>query len=988
MSYNPVRALSAGELTTLRSDGQYSRIRAVIIPQQTILTGTVSSTLTNDDAVVDIPMTLTSGSGSVAKVVNGMTAYIGTTPGGTDLGMVRVKSCTSSNLHVAKVSNIIWTTGQYITVVDDFGLWQKLPTINPDILGEETYLWSMMDDDVVYANQNVNMNPIPIMGPDIAVPYVASGSIILDGSNSYTLDGSTITSYVWGVTNGSAISGSVVASGSGTPGVSTFYPAGPGSYTMALTITSSAGVVTTGHRSLYLYDAANYAPLDQMQIDTLTGDREDGGWTADVTMWAQAALPGVCDRSKVILLADDYYSGSAASVGQYSQAPAVIMVGWIQGESIQFDAEKSSVKFTVSGPQFWLKQSTGPSTYIMNVYSSPTGWTDFQNLTFDMCLYHFLYWRATAIETLDIYPTNDTHIVPGFSCSIGAALDQLNDTATDRLLMYLAFDKYGRFLPYTDPQVISSSARNNLVNVQTITNDDLTEQVDLERAIVPPVAQLETASMTAANIADGMIVTMSRAPGTFIYARYGINDQNDRLISNSQADTNFLTGMLYAKKNNVYAKEHLSFAQINHMLDIAPGMYMTLTVSAVSNARRIGFTSMRFLPTRIEYKIDAKTGIVSIEVDCEGETSGPPGNTVNLPTEPIDDTTASPSFSIAALKPLAMTGIAPYSAKPVAASGSAGACRSGVDTSGNGPYAVTVGKELLSTNPTSLFIPFQAYLRPSGASNPSSYMLDANFLKIIAPTGNPVTSVSYQTTTDDSWYSIYAVWSGIRVAAAVKDPVTNPNFRTGHFNNPSGTDIEFIEIAINAPERLQVTSCTPTFHIMSGIYCDVIGFNTVQGSAVWEYAADGSIHVFTPGGALIDNSAYGYSYGIGVNFTGSIGVNSANFDPHNTYLRLTGYIAQNPFFNCPAINRIGFLNDGTQDLIQGNEGERLTNDLLIAKDVTVGTYTISPGGGFYAPHSQHGLAVTLEFYVGLLATYAMEVRNLVLYNVCPNIRDS
>jgi len=66
-------------------------------------------------------------------------------------------------------------------------------------------------------------------------------------------------------------------------------------------------------------------------------------------MWAQAALQASVTGSKVILLADDYYSGSAASVGQYSQAPAVIMVGWIQGESIQFDAENHRVKFTVLG---------------------------------------------------------------------------------------------------------------------------------------------------------------------------------------------------------------------------------------------------------------------------------------------------------------------------------------------------------------------------------------------------------------------------------------------------------------------------------------------------------------------------------------------------------------------------------------------------------------------------------------------------------------
>jgi len=150
----------------------------------------------------------------------------------------------------------------------------------------------------------------------------------------------------------------------------------------------------------------------------------------------------------------------------------------------------------------------------MNVYSSPTGWTDFQNLTFDMCLYHFLYWRATAIETLDIYPTNDTHIVPGSRAQSGRRRPA--ERHSHRSVADVpGFRQVRSILPYTDPQVISSSARNNLVNVQTITNDDLTEQVDLERAIVHPWPSLRPLH-DRRHIADGMIVTMSRAPNVYL----------------------------------------------------------------------------------------------------------------------------------------------------------------------------------------------------------------------------------------------------------------------------------------------------------------------------------------------------------------------------------------------------------------------------------------------------------------------------------------
>ena len=988
MTYPTVRALTTQELATLRSDGQYTKIKAIIFPQQAILNCQCSGSIAKgNDQVVDVPITILSGSHS--NVVSGMTGYVGTAQGLSDLGMVRVKSCSSAVLHVARVSSVNWQTNVFITIVDDFGLWQKLPTVNLNMLEEQTDLWSYMDDDVVYANQNTAMNPIPIMGPNIAVP-LSSGSITLNGSNSYTLDGSTISSYAWTVRSGSAASGGSLVSASSS--IATFVPAHGGSYTIQLTITSSAGVTSVGHRSLYVYDTNTYAPLDQLQVDTITGDRDDQGWTADITMWGQAGLSTVRDRAKVILIAEDYYSGSAQSIGQYAAAPNEILVGWIQGETIQFDREKSTVKFTVSGPQFWLKQSTGPSTFLLNVYDTSKAWTDFQNLTFDKCVYHFFYWRSTAIEVLDIYRCNNARIIaPGMTASIGAVLDQLKDTGTDRLFVFTTFDKYGRFIPYIDPNMLPLADRSSVITVQPVADDDLTEQVNLQRTIVSPYSQLETAAFTASNNGAGLIVTMARTPGSYIYERYGVNDQNDRLLSNGQADTNILTGMLFAKRNNEYAEENLTFAQINHMLDVTPGMYILLTVSAVSNVREISFTDKKFIITRIQYKVDAKTGKVSIDVQCEGETSGPPGHTIPLPQEPDPETPVppDPNLPVYPIWPTPYPPVPPYVPKPpILPSGSA--CRAGIEDDPNGPFTAQVGTEIRATDKLALFIYFPCFLRPHGDGNASYYAINANFLSLIVPTSFPVDEgdLRYQDEPTDDWYEIYAIDThGARIATAIHDPVVNSSFRSGSFDNSVGMEIMGFEIAFNSPEWMNIVSCNPIFEGDPFNNCGLdYGFTITQHSD-WDYDTDGGVHVI--GQASIQNSSmYGWAYSSSGLFKAGLQMASPG-----SYYRIKGYAYRFPDYPCDRSNVIGggyVAGISYNDMIVGklvgmSKDSPYPNGMICDSQIAAGlSHIIEAGFGFFQPSGDHGgpQIVSGEIWIDAIPSKAINIASFSLFNIC------
>lgn len=975
MTYNVARALTASELAIIRKDGQFTKIRAVVVPQQPIIYLQCSGSLANNDAVSSVTVTVVSG--SAARVMNGMTGYVGTAPGLSDVGMVRVKSLTGSVLKIGRVSGIRWSSSLYITIVDDFGLWGKLPTLEIDSI--------KMNDDVKYTSQNSATSPMPIMGPDTAVPY-SSGSIALDGSNSYCIDGSSITNYLWSYTNGSSAA-TTLSSGSAA-GTSFVFPSA-GSFILHLTVTSSKGVSTTGHRNIYVYNDSTYKPLDQLNIDTLSASRDDGGWNAEVTLWAGGESPGVRDRAKVILIAQDVFSGSSVSIGQVIGSEHVLMVGWIAGESIEYNKNESTVKFDVQGAHWWLQQITGPSTFLENVESTPKAWTSFQNLTMDKVFYHFMYWRSTAAEVLDVYRCSNSRIIGGMSCSIGNIWEQCQDTALSRMLTYMAVDRYGRFLPYIDPQVLPLASRSSIPVVQVISDEDVTEKVQIKRQVVNPVSLLEVAGLATSGTDVQMY--MSRAPGSLIYGRYGENDTNDRLVVSSQSDANNLSGMLLAKKNNPYPDTNITLGQINHMIDIAPAMYIELSTTAVQNARGISYTNMNFLPLEIDYRLSEDTNAVTVDISAEGATSGSAGYTVTMPQEPIYNLPQEPDISMPSF---AFTPSSfgyndnMFSAIMVYPGSSGSPCRDETYAEPTGPVTLSVGKTLKSNSRTSLKLPFRTYLRPSSATNPSSYTISANWLKLndsfsMGPVSG--SAITYDYTLTDDWYSIYALdVYGNRVALGVHDAVINPYLRTGKFNNAAGVDIYGIEIIINSPELLTVMKYNPKFSPGNNTCCGSYG-NAFESNCIWYYEDD---HVHSHGAGWLENSydLFGwYSYCAACVYVAGFTAGSVN----QWLIKLTGFVnaSYDPSAECVQIGYFRQPLSAWLDLhtVQGN---KLPDEGLYYKFSNTNNLNYMGARIYGGPSGAlHHTNLLAYFDIENVPTYMIDISSFSLWNICSNSED-
>jgi len=419
-------------------------------------------------------------------------------------------------------------------------------------------------------------------------------------------------------------------------------------------------------------------------------------------------------------------------------------------------------------------------------------------------------------------------------------------------------DRYGRFMPMLDPQVLPTASRSSIVSAMTFNKDDLADNVKVERTIVSPIALLEVAGL--ASVGDQVLMYMSRAPGSLIYNRFGDNDQNDRLVVSSQDDANLLSGMLLAKKNNEYGDISLVIGEFNHMLDIAPAMYVKFTVVSTDTIRGISFSNKNLLIKSIRYNIAADTGEITTELECEAETSGIPGYTVDVPQEPVYNFPTDPAPVVYNITPIVYTPITipPY-VNPLPTvpnpSLSGSDCSSGSAAFGPVQIGLT-GGEVRSTSNTGVVIPLPGYVRGYSGSGtsvpyPSSYKLSGYFQKI---QGSPQqgfsgSSITYVDSIDDDWYEVVALNSaGQVIATGVHGYVysANQHERSGTFVNTGvGGNAASFAIRAKVPEVIAISgsSLSMTDGVGIGDNCGASSFYTMYSEKqISVNATNGAFH--------------------------------------------------------------------------------------------------------------------------------------------------
>ena len=336
------RAATAPELVKLRSDNQSTRLYLTVHSPTSIYTARLAAVPASTDQIASI--TYNTGSGTLANVKADMTLLAGSAAGLSDRGICRIRkdgATLAGTFYVAETSQITWTTGDYLTVLDEFVLWPRHIKIAPD------GTTPLMDYDVAYTNQNVaaGAQPTPIMGPH-AVLWKRGATVTYspDASSSWVKDG-TISTYAWacvGATFDDATSATPVITFSAT-----------GTYRLDLTVTGDNAVTFTGRRYVFVVDDT-HGLTTQFTLDNCSGDTSSGGWQFGVTLYAEATKALIRDRALCILHAVDYYGTAQGSIGYVTGCENIVALGWIAGESITrgTDDQWGAVSFEVQGPQY------------------------------------------------------------------------------------------------------------------------------------------------------------------------------------------------------------------------------------------------------------------------------------------------------------------------------------------------------------------------------------------------------------------------------------------------------------------------------------------------------------------------------------------------------------------------------------------------------------------------------------------------------------
>jgi len=624
----PIRAASSGDLVNFRTDNQGVKLGLAILAPATIYTARINQTLSAYDCLIEI--IYDGGSGTLANVLPGMTMYIGSSAGARDKGTVRIrKAPTATKFYIGKTSDILFANGDYLTVVNDFELWQKDISRAGNII--------KMDSEIIFANRGGSC--IIRAAPMVAVIKLVEGVATFTPPSpalSACYDGATISSWLYVATG--AASSSNMTSGTGT--ASWTYESA-GQYRWSLTVTDSIGRTTTTYRWVFVDPTS----LDFVLSSNPTSDVSSGGWSFGITMFDNATIANVVDRALVVLYADaEYFDGLPVTIGKLTGYENIICVGWIDGESIVKDSQQGQVTFEVHGAAHWLDKIRASAIAISNTNGTPAKWTQVKDLDADKALAHILSWTSTLPMIMDCFFSGSTVPIDLLAQPSGSLLSQIQSAASNTIFANTIVNNLGQLFIEVDPQMLTTTQKSNLTSVMTITTADYEGQLEFLRKTSGADAMIEL----HCNVFDTSRVmsVYSRAPGNTGKV-YGQINAPGNYYADDQAECNRLAGCLLATGNAKYDPLEITLVMQNRLIDIAPSQVCILPVASGDTPRGIVLTNQKLIPRRVSFDFSngfykTTTTFEMLIASTDGVTYYPP--TTTTPTVPIDIPDVTPDI--------------------------------------------------------------------------------------------------------------------------------------------------------------------------------------------------------------------------------------------------------------------------------------------------------------------------------------------------------
>ena len=301
--------IPSGDLELLRAEGHTSVVYASFLKPDTLWWGQVNSgALDRGDTAIPWDNGGSGGGGDWPAVEAYQTIWVGTTPGGNEIGRVRLQAFSTGDAGVTGgltvAPNVIpWADDLYLTWKHNYEFWPMYPYIDP--ITEVFY----KDGNIAYTDENVDSKPVVVVDWSQRAGFIKNGELtfFFDASGSYaTADGAAITTYAMTIypTTGATVT---INAGTGIGRV-VITNLTQEYFWCKFTVTDDNGKTQISYRCIFAHDpdrTGSTFPHHDFTINQLAGAWERGGWYTQLVASDNVSLNDVPDGTFAVLWAEN-----------------------------------------------------------------------------------------------------------------------------------------------------------------------------------------------------------------------------------------------------------------------------------------------------------------------------------------------------------------------------------------------------------------------------------------------------------------------------------------------------------------------------------------------------------------------------------------------------------------------------------------------------------------------------------------------------------
>lgn len=629
--------LTPAQINLLRSRPHQANIYMSIYRPKTLFACQVM-TGTYNTGDINIPyMNITTG--SINNLYPDLTFLLGSAAGQDDYGRLRMRyaSGTSSNSLTFAENAINWTTGMYLTAIDQIDIVAKYPRIIQDP-NNQTNVIFYKDYDIAYTNQNQIYGTFPCAGPHRA-GFLSSGTFYFTATGTYNVLDEALT-YSWLFEGGTP-----TGSNSLTPGDVKW--SATGDYKVRLRVTSASGAVDDTYRYVSIYDrpgAGTHIPITQWELGQLSGSRSEGGYTASFKVYQD--IGDVQPNALVVLFTDNWYGGTQVNLGGNAVGnSSILFVGYIIGDSIKFDYQSSSVEFSVGSVSEIMKQAEGFSVSCESK-ASPTTWFQLYEMNVPRAIYHYLKWQSTVLEVTDFQYTGDARLVQYFDTDRGSLYDAVDTFMREGMLGEVVTDRQGKLWA----EISSFGLQNPITSLPNpflpIQKQDWMSEPQITERRNSDLSFIELGGIAYYGVSSNAFsALLSNAPST-VPLYHGKSDRKEGLILTTQDAINQVAGNYLAYQNTRFPEVSLPINGIYTNFDIAPQERQYLVIGQNDTVRNKSLQDIPYLISSMDWHYSSVNQSLYSEITLNQIATGTAGVTVEIPVTPPDNGYSYPTLNL------------------------------------------------------------------------------------------------------------------------------------------------------------------------------------------------------------------------------------------------------------------------------------------------------------------------------------------------------